>query len=155
MRVLAIDPGPHTGLAFWSGGMPGVPIAANCEEFRAWQVEGNDATWWEYEKYLVEPRDDYRPDVVVCEDFHIGGSRASEANVTIELIGIARYLCAEYGRSFVLQSPADARGFSSTEKLKRMGWWVPGQEHAQSASRHMLRYVAEAGLVDFRRMMSS
>lgn len=139
MRVLCIDPGPHVGGACWSD--------ATEDGFAAWE-------WTPADFYAVVADWVRTSDVVVCEDFRIAGPRASEANVTIEMIGVLRYLCAQYGKKFVTQPPG-AYKFAGPDKLKRLGWYTKGSDHARSATGHLVKYLAEANLIDRARLLPS
>lgn len=93
-------------------------------------------------------------DVVVCENFSIGGARSQEANVTIEMIGILRYLAHKHGKRFVTQRPG-AYKFAGSDKLKRIGWYTPGSDHVRSATGHLVLYLAENNLIDRARLLPS
>lgn len=137
MKVLAIDPGPHVGVATWVDG----------DGFRCFEQTPD-------ELYAVIPDWISWANVVVCENFIIKGARAKEANETIEMIGVIRYLCAQRGRHFVLQAPADAMSFSTSEKLKRIGWWQRGgSDHGRAASKHLLLYMVKSGLLSADRVL--
>lgn len=43
-----------------------------------------------------------------------------------------------------LQSASDMKRTVTEERLKRWGFWVPGQRHARDALRHLLLYMREA-----------
>ena len=132
-RVWVVDPGPHVGCAYWSDD----PAMLETEELTPEVLLANAET---------QIRD--WADMVVVESFRIGGSRAREANVTIEQIGVLRYLASRYGREFVEQTAADARAFSTNEKLRALGFWRRGDsDHARSAARHLCLYLARTGLV--------
>lgn len=132
MRVLAIDPGPHVGLAYWTNG--GAPATY---------------AWMETPEHLYRCLSAWveTADVVVIEDFFIGGSRGREANETIEMIGAVAYVCRKKGIELVRQRPGAGK-FATTEKLKRAGWWVVGEsDHARSARKHLMLYLANQGLL--------
>lgn len=92
----------------------------------------------------------------MCEDFFIGGSRASEANVTIEMIGVLRYLAALQHKPFFTQAPGDAKAFGTTEKLKNIGWYKPAKaDHARSATRHLLLFLVKHNHIEGARVLHS
>ena len=139
-RVLFIDPGPHVGVAQWTNEMTLMP------EFAAWE--------WTPEEFLSQIESWVEAvDEVGCENFRIGGARASEANVTIEMIGILRFLAHKHGKKFVTHPPG-AHKFG-VPKLKRLGWWTPGSDHARSASGHLVKYLAETGRIDLTSLLPS
>lgn len=138
VAVLAIDPGPTPGAAYWrSGG------EFACCIYSAPFDCVNGAQY-----HYIEPQ---AVSAVVCESFVItgrGGGRTSDSNVTIETIGVLRYLCRKSGVPFVEQSPADAKSFSTNDKLTRLGWKTPARpDHARSAARHLLLYLVRAHLL--------
>lgn len=157
MRVLAIDPGPHVGVAYWTdkaitdllaNGSPGEG-SRYTEEWREW--EETPASLYEFIEDWIAGTD-----VVVCEDFFISGARASEANVTVEMIGVLRYLAGRAGKVFVTQPPADAKGFSTTSKLKNIGWYKPAPtDHARSATRHLLLFLVKHNHIAGDRVLES
>lgn len=143
MRVFCIDPGPHVGAAVWTDTLDETVTATH----GAWE-------WTPAEFYAAVEAWVRASDVVVCEDFKIGGARGQEANVTIEMIGICRYLCARLGVEFVTQRPGAYR-FAGSDKLKRLGWYTPGSDHARSASGHLVLYLAESGLLPLSLLLPS
>lgn len=152
MRVFCIDPGQHVGVAFWTDNAE--PTFANAtelslreEKFTAWE--------WTPEQFYAEAAAwVIASDVIVCEDFRISGARAKEANVTIEMIGVLRYLAGLDGKKFVTQEPG-AYKFAGSDKLKRLGWYTAGSDHARSASGHLVKYLAESRLIDPARLLTS
>lgn len=40
--------------------------------------------------------------------------------------------------TYVEQTPAQAKRFGTDDKLKKMGWYVAGEDHARDAARHLL-----------------
>lgn len=142
VKVLAIDPGPHVGVARW----------IRDEYGELWAEE--EAT--PLELYHRAADSISWADEVVCEDFIIGGARAKSANVTIEMIGVLRYLCAQAGRPFTTQAPGDAKNFSTNTKLKNLGWYKPAAaDHARSATRHLVLYLAAKGRLSADRLLAS
>lgn len=127
MRVLAVDPGGHVGVATWDDGV-----------WKAWEAHPADVQ--EFAEAWVG-----WADVVVCEGFNISGQRARDSNLTIEMIGVLRYWSTRLGRTFVEQSPGDASAFGTAAKLKRLGWWTKGSDHARSASKHLLLHLVKSG----------
>lgn len=87
--------------------------------------------------------------LVVCESFIITMATAknSQAPWSLEIIGAVRYLCGKYDADFELQSPADAKRFSTNDKLKAIGWYTPAMRHQNDAVRHILLAAAKKGIV--------
>src|SRR6185295_16508861 len=64
-------------------------------------------------------------------------------------IGAIRYLGKKYGFETVGQSPADAKRFSTNDKLKTLGWRSPSTGgHADDAARHLLLRAVKLGALD-------
>jgi hypothetical protein len=156
VKVLCIDPGPHVGLATWEDhavphphemrkGADGRTIAEYIERHQAWET--TPEKWYaEVEPWVMWA------DVIVCEGFVISGARARDSNITIEMIGVMRYLAAREHKKFVEQRPGAYR-FAGADKLKRLGWYTVGSDHARSASGHLVLYLCESGLLDAARLL--
>lgn len=128
LLTVAIDPGGTTGMAAWDQVE---------EELVA--AEGSPA---EVLDWLAEEIRERRIGLVVCESFTITGGTIKKTrggpNAAIETIGAIRYLCRVGGVPLVLQSPAEAKGFSTDDKLRRIGWFEGLPGHARDAARHLL-----------------
>lgn len=142
--VLALDPGLTTGWAALYN--PG----ADDEMFASGEVRGALAlvdsvlrlfgTGWEWEvvieRYIITPNT-------------LTKTRQYEP---LEIIGAVRWLCHDRDRPFAMQSPAEAKAFSTDTKLKRVGWYRRGLGHANDAARHLLLYTATHRLIDLERL---
>lgn len=133
MRVLAVDPGGVTGLAVYDAGT---------DTFRSWQADS-------YEQVVQDVRDECLSGLtrLVVESFVIRSNTHKLDPVafalTTDLIGACRYIAYERGVPFSKQSPAEAKSFSTDDKLRRLGWYSPTPGgHANDATRHLLRYLA-------------
>ena len=139
MRVLAVDPGGATGVALWYQDGGDRHWAANVGDVRA--------TYAFLEQWVPTV------DLVVCEDYLIGANtvkKSQDGKVSIELIGVTRYLCHKSHVPFKLQRPGD-RSVATKEKLAQLGWSMPGPgDHARSASQHLLCALLERGIIDKR-----
>jgi hypothetical protein len=126
--LIAVDPGKTTGMAYAQAG----------ETPFAWEIEeGQEAPDWVAANVAPFP-DAWE---VVCESFVIGPNtmKKSRGNWSLELIGALRYICWKYDVPFTLQSPGDAKRFSTDAKLKRVDWWTPTKGgHANDALRHLM-----------------
>ena len=135
MNVLAVDPGGTTGLAWWRAG-----------QHRAWSEPLEQAMDTVFTEIITRYDPTAFPDkptfdLVVFEAIVITGQTLKKSrNVqdAIEFIGMARYVCHKWGPPFNTQTPADAKSFATDEKLRALGWWTPGPDHARDASRHLL-----------------
>jgi len=125
MNVYAVDPGGTTGHATWRN-----------DEWQAWMTPA-DETGHSVQATLAVGG----WDLCVFENFIITAAtlkKGRQGATSLELIGVGRYLAQCYGVPFETQNPSDAMGFSSDKKLKVLGWWTTGPDHANAASRHLL-----------------
>lgn len=101
----------------------------------------------------------WRTDVlVICERFVVSSgtvrkSRGDE-NWSAEQIGVLRHTCRRYGVPFELQSPSDAMKFATNDRLKEIGWHLPGRDHANDAARHVLLGVARHRPLEVQRLLA-
>jgi hypothetical protein len=145
VRILAIDPGGTTGLALWTSNKGG-------ESIQQWEIA-------DPLNVLYTVRDESSAlglDALVCERFDLGPRTQAKSTAgsaqTIELIGALRWLAAEDGCPFILQAPVDAVQFVTDEKLRNLGWWCVGKEHARSATRHLVLYLATQKIITLSRL---
>jgi hypothetical protein len=143
VNVLAVDPGRTTGFALCSADV------GEIFHFNAWQEPDWVSAVWEVEQRRAWTQ------LVVCESFVISPQtvRKSQQTISLELIGAMRYLCARTNTEFKLQTPADAKRLGTDARLKALGWWTPGQDHARDATRHLLLALVTRGLIDPARLL--
>lgn len=149
MRVLAVDPGQATGLALYEACGQGLALP---ERFEAWVCNDPMAAIDRVRLETVEGLD-----AVVVEGFTISGPRARDANLTIEIIGALRWICHKRDVPFVVQQPGEGQRFAGPkwEKLRRLGWYRSGPDHARSAAAHLLLYLVKEGAIDACRVIPS
>jgi hypothetical protein len=138
--IIAVDPGKMTGWAHLRLGM-----------FNSGQMPLSDYLVW-FDQVLEEG---LQP-TVVCEDFIYTTETAKKTRQTwsTEGIGVLRFLTAKYGFGFHVQTPADAKRFSTNAKLKAMEWYRPSKGgHANDAARHLLLYCVKNKLIDPRPLL--
>lgn len=95
-------------------------------------------------------------DLLVYEDFLITAAtvtKASNANETIEAIGVGRHLAMRADVIFETQRPSDAKAFGTRHKLDVLGWHSKGPDHADSASRHLLLALARHRVIDLTKLI--
>ena len=130
MRILTIDPGHTTGMAFHD--------FTSSDKPETLMPVGLGNAYNEFFSFIANNA----LDLVVCEKFTITSATSKKSrggsNEAIELIGVARYMAWDHSVSFEEQSPADAKNFCSDEKLRRLGWYVSGLDHARDALRHLV-----------------
>lgn len=133
MRTLAQDPGGHTGFAEY---------VSETGFHRAWYLKAGEAMAWLGRELAENP-----PDEVVSESIRINAQthkKSQDVLISVEQIGIARYLCHAHGIPFVTQTPTEAKRFASDDKLRAYGWWTKGPtDHPRDASRHLMTRVCK------------
>lgn len=148
-RVLAIDPGKMTGLA-WIRQESGLITLEN-------SVEADPDTIIEaIRPTLAEwptPDGVQPPLKVVIEKFIVNSmtaSRSQEVTYALETIGAVKQACRDVGyplHAITWQTPADAKNTFNNDKLKKLGLWHRGGAgHANDAIRHGALYLAKMGL---------
>lgn len=135
--VTTVDPGKMTGIA-----------GAYADGSFFWLETTFDQTC----RHLIEMANKWREEMVlVAESFIIGPQtvKNTQAPWSLELIGVCRMVSRLYcGRELKLQSPAEAKRFSSDLRLKHLGWYTPGKGHANDAARHLLLTLVTRGWID-------
>jgi hypothetical protein len=131
-KLIAIDPGELTGFVVVDTETAEVYFSGELSEFETCE--------------LVESLLEEDPETsIVMEKFTINATthKKSAQPTALYLIGAVRYLYRKStGRILVLQTPADAKSFSTNDKLKAVGFWHKGGEgHANDAFRHALVYM--------------
>jgi hypothetical protein len=142
-RILAVDPGNMTGVA-WMGGFEALTPTSP----QTWERTAMEAT-----RQCDALLDGFIEVLVVCESFIPRPGAGTFQPDAMYTIGALRYLAEKYGHGFELQSPADAKRFSTDAKLKSLGWYVPTPDgHANDALRHLLLAMVRHGKIDLGRL---
>lgn len=147
-RVLAIDPGKATGLAWMTQESGLITLDQTLEATPENVIESirpTIETW--------KPLGDGQPPLrVVMEQFIINASTAQksqEAAWALETIGAIKQALRDVGyplSAIVWQKPADAKNAFSNDKLKNLGLWHRGGAgHALDAVRHGSLYLTKVG----------
>jgi hypothetical protein len=138
MKIVGIDPGVTTGISVYDS-------------------EVVDLKWrWQFEQLGPEEHHDtlfwflknVDPNIIVCEKFDNRGKMAADL-IPREYIGVikASYqasLIAKRPVELVMQSPSQAKGFWTNDKLKACSLWKgTGLKHAMDATRHVLYYLMQ------------
>lgn len=139
--IFAFDPGLMTGWAFCN--TESMMVISGEEDFHTFA--GRCEYWFEH----------YREQLDVCgERFTITTATAkkTQAPWSLEVIGVVKYLSHKYGCGDVtLQLPADAKRFAGNDRIRRLGWWVPGTAgHDKDALRHLMIRLVKLGWSDER-----
>lgn len=133
--VVAVDPGGTTGLAVWSPGM-GISLWEGKPDEAVDRLANlsaiNHKRHFVVERYIITP----------------ATAKMSQQHDALEIIGALKYLVRTHDHTLSLQTPAEAKAFSTDTKLKTVGWYKPGLPHARDASRHLLLYLSKVGIID-------
>lgn len=147
MKILAIDPGFATGIA------TGDVKDGKVTNPNTLIVTGFTDTTFEIELLLMK----FKPELVVIERFTITaatGKKDTKGSLqAIELIGVTRYLAGIWKVPLELQSPEDAKSFVTDDKLKKIGWYVSGPDHARDASRHLILAAVRHNVLDVKNLI--
>lgn len=127
-KILALDPGETTGIAYFEAGVLKYHDQLKTKEWPAAVHE------------LQQAFHMYVSDYVVCEDYKVYGWKRDEhawaALHTPQLIGCVRTLCALEMIPLELRMAVDAKTFCTDDKLTLWGMYKPGMRHARDAIRH-------------------
>lgn len=147
-RVLAIDPGKSTGLAWLrqQGGLIYLDssVEASPEEIIP-MIRPTLADW-------KSPAEGQPPLRLVVEQFIINAAttqKSQEASWALRTIGAVEQAARDVDYPLLAicwQRPAEAKSSFTNEKLKKLGLWHRGGEgHALDAIRHGALYLAKVG----------
>lgn len=132
--IIGVDPGGTTGYAIYSRETKTVQAhEADPHTFRTWlghwMTAGRAArTLWAVERYII------RPDTL----------RKTRQYDPLELIGAVKLVVALAGGRLEMQAASSAKSMVTDTRLRGLGLWVPGKDHARDALRHLvLRRVIE------------
>jgi len=127
MRILALDPGRTTGVAYFPDTPSGTP-----------NVEQRELPY--SHKALYNHLRLVNPDIIVCESFVY--QRRDKVDLSpVEMIGVVKLYCERGGVPYHEQTPSQAKKFWDDKKIKTCGLWVPGHPHAVDAIRHLLYFM--------------
>jgi hypothetical protein len=150
--ILAVDPGLRTGLAFhrWTDGDIQSPNSARDA------ASGAAGLWFTEEDFegtcnrVLTAVTAFGSDLLLLSESFIitvNTAKNTQAPWSLELIGFMRWASRRYtGRDLTLQTPSQAKRFTSDARLKLMGYWTVGMKgHANDAARHLLLAEATRG----------
>lgn len=125
------DPGLTSGAAVYD-------IAD--DRFRSWQ-----STDEELPGDLDHLYDRYGERLAVGWELYIQTPRprpGSKAEYSVRAISIIARICDDFGVPVIKGQPSSARlAKSTTVFLRRLGWYQPGQQHANDAACHLFRHL--------------
>lgn len=141
--ILAVDPGLTTG---WAALYPD-------GEFRSGETKGPYEFLFDVQRLIQGPF----PWEMVVERYVITPEtvKKSRQYEPIEIIGALKFFSRHYEVPLALQTPADAKAFSTDKKLKAMRWFRPALGHANDAARHLLCYSIRKAYLDPTQLMEA
>lgn len=149
-NILALDPGGTTGYCLFRPALQMLPDRGHLGP------EEHHLDLWKFladiYKATVGTPDKPEELHIVCEQFEFRQTERHRDFINYiprEYIGVVKLFYQTTRSSQYLspqtpqlhfQSAAQAKGFWTDEKIKKLGLWVPGQKHAMDATRHYLYY---------------
>ena len=130
--ILAVDPGGTTGVAILESG-----------QFRSLEIPDGKAAFYRWFGGIADSAD-LEDLTVVCESFTITAAtaRKSRQDDPYMILGYLSGWCLLHSVPLHVQSPGQAKSFSTDSKLRRLGWFLPSSGgHANDAARHLLVYL--------------
>ncbi len=130
--VIAYDPGGTTGVAWFAPGHGKAPTTVEVPGFRLGMYSYLDS---------IELQWAGREVMILGELFTPRKGALTTQLDAIYINGAAEAAAHRQGWGFQLRTPADAKSFSTGEKLRKLGWWVVGGDHARDANKHLLLWL--------------
>jgi hypothetical protein len=132
MIHMAIDPGKVCGIALWH---PFETLGLKTDELSPLETIGLFEDLW---------RNSLGQVTVVTEKFTIS-ERTLKTALSLDALDVNGWLTIESQRrgfELVVQTPAQAKRFSTDQKLQALNWFERTKDgHANDAARHMLVYL--------------
>jgi hypothetical protein len=125
--TLWIDPGGQTGFAclefgtFWAEEHP---WDRACDKLTGLASYWRSMLYVGYEKFTILP----------------STHKLSPQPEAYEFPGVIKYVARTWGCRLLPPARPSERLVATPGMLRRIGWWVPGKDDAQSASQHLLAF---------------
>lgn len=132
--ILTVDPGKCTGYFAdleYEQYNDQLPAMQFCEDAWAWARQYESDLTIVYEKFTITAQT-------------LRKARESDA---IHVIGVLRFAAHVFGCELVEQKPGDAKNFATDDRLKKLGLYLPGKDHARDAARHYVVFAVRNGLI--------
>lgn len=135
-RLLSLDPGHTTGVAFFENGTLTDWKQIVTIEDDPKKIHGQfKENWWEVDS-LMEL---YDPTVIICENYrvyqHKLDQHANSGVETLRLIGGVDYYADRHNVPIRYQMATEHKGFCTDKKLQQWDYWKPGMRHSRDAIR--------------------
>lgn len=143
MNVVALDPGKTAGLAWWKTGM--------------WSPVLQEAPLFDALHRIHRAANDRKLTHLVVEDFiiTIETAKKQQDHSALDGLGTMRYLATLYELPLVTYRASEAKTFAPNVLLRNVGWYVPGQGHARDASRHLILFLVQSGVIPASRVLEA
>lgn len=134
--TLWIDPGGMTGFACWVCGTDRFwadefPWARACDELTALAGYWGPVLYIGYEKFTILP----------------STHKLSPQSEAYEFPGVIKYVAQVHGCGLLQPAKPSERNVATPAMLRKIGWWVPGKNDAQSASQHLYAWMLRENCV--------
>lgn len=145
-KILALDPGETTGVAFLY--VPSTQETAEPTLSCLIQLPTKKLDWQSY-MHLDNLILKVQSDILVVEDYRIFSWKRdqhvwSELH-TPKLIGMIIALAFQHKIPITFQTPQQAKGFCTDIRLKAWGFYSPSHRHSNDAVRHAIYYALFGG----------
>lgn len=130
-HILAVDPGLTTGLAVFE---------PEINRLETLQIRGRHE-FYKWFRWVFLPKTVAGELYITCEDWKPRAGALTEQADPHRIIGWLDGEAALNYWPFSLHTPGQVKKFATDLKLKAMGWWVPGQDHARDGLRHLLYFL--------------
>lgn len=136
-KILALDPGETTGVAYWDG----TQITLT-----QWETKDIGQSFEGLVEFLRRHDMDSDFDHLRYEDYKVYGWKASEHSFaslhTPQWIGAIRAAAHVCDTNVSCKMAQHVKGFWTDGKLKLVDCYSPGMKHARDACRHLLYYMS-------------
>ena len=91
-------------------------------------------------------------EVFIVEKYTITSETAKKSRQTdaLEVTGMVRYHALTENAKYVNDiTPSKSKTLATDDRLKAVGWWSPGKQHATDAARQMFVYFVSEGYITF------
>lgn len=142
-QILAIDPGGTTGLAWgptmlW---MPGKMDERFGHMVKHQQIEG---PWPEQVDRILAACVKIGIWYVVVESFQIRPHsvlKGGDALTPVRIGSALEYMLRQTNIPLFYQTASQGKGVMTDARLKALGLWWPGEDHARDAARHLVAFL--------------
>jgi hypothetical protein len=133
-RVMGIDPGGKTGVAYVDIPQEGAHIAWEDLVWTRGEITDED-----HHQVLANHISQVLPDEIILE----GWDNRAQANahlISLEYIGVVRYACQALKIPYTVVS-ASTKSWTDDRKLRQLKLYIQGMPHARDATRHVVNYL--------------